>query len=208
MLRYPAHRYHAVPSPGFEPTTLRLRVRRPNHSATTFHKFHVVIRRCCSWDSWLNTIPSLGPGLVITAAWSIHGRCNTVGGGICTLSGFSEQWAISVKGICLYCLGYDCWLLGRSKEVHQLTWIYEGLFCSQTFIPQHFQQDLLMSHDPCSCRKTDCSMPNSHENIMWCQPTNVISHRVVENCWGTEKNSSCEKPTIQQITENRFWQNL
>jgi hypothetical protein len=27
-----AHRYHAVPSPGFEPTTLWLRVRRPNHS--------------------------------------------------------------------------------------------------------------------------------------------------------------------------------
>jgi hypothetical protein len=32
ILRYPAHRYHAVPSPGFEPTTLWLRVRRPNHS--------------------------------------------------------------------------------------------------------------------------------------------------------------------------------
>jgi hypothetical protein len=27
ILRYPAHRYHAVPSPGFEPTTLWLRVR-------------------------------------------------------------------------------------------------------------------------------------------------------------------------------------
>jgi hypothetical protein len=37
ILRYPAHRYHAVPSPGFEPTTLWLRVRRPNHSATTLH---------------------------------------------------------------------------------------------------------------------------------------------------------------------------
>jgi hypothetical protein len=33
ILRYPAHRYHAVPSPGFEPTTLWLRVRHPNHSA-------------------------------------------------------------------------------------------------------------------------------------------------------------------------------
>jgi hypothetical protein len=33
MLRYPADRYRAVPSPGFEPTTLWLRVRRPNHSA-------------------------------------------------------------------------------------------------------------------------------------------------------------------------------
>jgi hypothetical protein len=30
ILRYPAHRYHAVPLPGFEPTTLWLRVRRPN----------------------------------------------------------------------------------------------------------------------------------------------------------------------------------
>jgi hypothetical protein len=37
ILRYPAQRYHAVPSPGFEPTTLWLRVRRPNHSATTLH---------------------------------------------------------------------------------------------------------------------------------------------------------------------------
>jgi hypothetical protein len=26
ILRYPAHRYHAVPLPGFEPTTLWLRV--------------------------------------------------------------------------------------------------------------------------------------------------------------------------------------
>jgi hypothetical protein len=34
ILRYPAHRYHAVPSPGYEPTTLYLRVRQPNHSAT------------------------------------------------------------------------------------------------------------------------------------------------------------------------------
>jgi hypothetical protein len=40
ILRYPAHRYHAVPSPGLEPTTLwLLRVRRPNHSATTLHSF-------------------------------------------------------------------------------------------------------------------------------------------------------------------------
>jgi hypothetical protein len=38
-LRYPAHRYHAVPSPGFEPMTLWLRVRHPNHSATTLHWF-------------------------------------------------------------------------------------------------------------------------------------------------------------------------
>jgi hypothetical protein len=37
ILRYPAHRYHAVPSPRFEPTTLWFRVRRPNHSATTLH---------------------------------------------------------------------------------------------------------------------------------------------------------------------------
>jgi hypothetical protein len=33
ILRYPAQRYHAVPSPGFEPSTLWLRVRRPNNSA-------------------------------------------------------------------------------------------------------------------------------------------------------------------------------
>jgi hypothetical protein len=37
ILRYPAHRYHAVPSPGFEPTTLWLRVRQPNHYATMLH---------------------------------------------------------------------------------------------------------------------------------------------------------------------------
>jgi hypothetical protein len=37
ILSYPAHRYRAMPSPGFEPTTLWLRVRRPNHSATTLH---------------------------------------------------------------------------------------------------------------------------------------------------------------------------
>jgi hypothetical protein len=37
ILRYPAHRYHAVPLQGFEPTSLWLRVRRPNHSATTLH---------------------------------------------------------------------------------------------------------------------------------------------------------------------------
>jgi hypothetical protein len=41
ILRYPAHIYHAVPSPGFEPTTLWLRVRRPNDSATTLHIFIV-----------------------------------------------------------------------------------------------------------------------------------------------------------------------
>jgi hypothetical protein len=40
ILRYPAHRYHAVLSPGFEPTTLWLRVRRPNHSATTLHNWN------------------------------------------------------------------------------------------------------------------------------------------------------------------------
>jgi hypothetical protein len=35
ILRYPAHRYHTVPVPEFEPTTLWLRVRHPNHLATT-----------------------------------------------------------------------------------------------------------------------------------------------------------------------------
>jgi hypothetical protein len=39
ILRYPAHRYRAVPSPGFEPTTFWLRVRCPNHSATMLHLF-------------------------------------------------------------------------------------------------------------------------------------------------------------------------
>jgi hypothetical protein len=38
ILRYPAHRYHA----GIRtPTTLWLRVRRPNHSATTLHVSHL-----------------------------------------------------------------------------------------------------------------------------------------------------------------------
>jgi hypothetical protein len=35
ILRYSAHRYHAVLSPGFEHTTLWFRVRRRNHSVTT-----------------------------------------------------------------------------------------------------------------------------------------------------------------------------
>jgi hypothetical protein len=43
ILRYPAHRYRAVSSSGFEPTTLWLRVRCPNHSATMLH-----IRPRCS----------------------------------------------------------------------------------------------------------------------------------------------------------------
>jgi hypothetical protein len=38
ILRYPAQRYHAVPSPGFEPTTLWVRVRCPTHSATMLHR--------------------------------------------------------------------------------------------------------------------------------------------------------------------------
>jgi hypothetical protein len=41
ILRYPAHRYRAVPSPGFETKTIRLRVRRSNHSATTLHAFRL-----------------------------------------------------------------------------------------------------------------------------------------------------------------------
>jgi hypothetical protein len=56
ILWYPAHRYHAVPLPGFEPTTLSwLRVRRPNHSATTLHAFkltqipnHATVTNSCS----------------------------------------------------------------------------------------------------------------------------------------------------------------
>jgi hypothetical protein len=38
MLRYPVHIYHAVPSPGFEPTIPWLRVWRPKHSATMLHQ--------------------------------------------------------------------------------------------------------------------------------------------------------------------------
>jgi hypothetical protein len=38
FLRYPAHRHRAVPSPGFEPTTLWLGIQRPNHLATMLHK--------------------------------------------------------------------------------------------------------------------------------------------------------------------------
>jgi hypothetical protein len=37
ILRYPAHSYRAVPLSGFEPMTLWLRVRCPNHLATTLH---------------------------------------------------------------------------------------------------------------------------------------------------------------------------
>jgi hypothetical protein len=51
ILRYPAHRYRTVPLPGFEPTTLWLRVRRPNHSATTIH--------CLGW---LIPMDHLSPG--------------------------------------------------------------------------------------------------------------------------------------------------
>jgi hypothetical protein len=36
ILRYPAHRYYAMRSPGFVPTTLQLRVGHPNHLATMF----------------------------------------------------------------------------------------------------------------------------------------------------------------------------
>jgi hypothetical protein len=44
ILRYPAYRYYAVPSLGFEPTTLWLRVRHPNHLATTLQKSFVYCR--------------------------------------------------------------------------------------------------------------------------------------------------------------------
>jgi hypothetical protein len=55
ILRYPAHRYHAVPSPGFEPTTLWLRVRLPNHSATTLHDYTTI--DCYPPKvNWLSTI--------------------------------------------------------------------------------------------------------------------------------------------------------
>jgi hypothetical protein len=54
ILRYPAHRYHAVPSPGFEPTTLWLRVRdvltiRPRRSIE-----YSCIQGCRHWVvTWL-----------------------------------------------------------------------------------------------------------------------------------------------------------
>jgi hypothetical protein len=44
ILRYPAQRYHTVPSPGFEPMTLWLRVRRPSHSADCCSKRRQDIR--------------------------------------------------------------------------------------------------------------------------------------------------------------------
>jgi hypothetical protein len=49
ILRYTAHRYHAVPSPGFEPTTLWLRVRHPNHSATTLQVASILAPHKQSW---------------------------------------------------------------------------------------------------------------------------------------------------------------
>jgi hypothetical protein len=56
ILRYPAHRYHAVPSPGFEPTTLWLRVRRPNHSARepASRKFRSSLISCLTFYSSSN----------------------------------------------------------------------------------------------------------------------------------------------------------
>jgi hypothetical protein len=50
ILRYPAHRYRAVPSPGFEPTTLWLKVRRPNHSATPTTTFYLRVSCITFWN--------------------------------------------------------------------------------------------------------------------------------------------------------------
>jgi hypothetical protein len=63
ILRYPTHRYRAVPSPGFEPTTLWSSVRRPNHSATTLHPpiGNVNKFRFCIRDQILRTLLTLGP---------------------------------------------------------------------------------------------------------------------------------------------------
>jgi hypothetical protein len=41
ILRYPAQRYHAMPSPGFEPTTLWFWVQHPIYLATMLHKVSV-----------------------------------------------------------------------------------------------------------------------------------------------------------------------
>jgi hypothetical protein len=52
ILWYPAHRYHAVPSPWFEPTTPWLRIRRPNHSATTLHwHWSLAMQARYFWDA-------------------------------------------------------------------------------------------------------------------------------------------------------------
>jgi hypothetical protein len=42
-LRYPAHIYHAVPSLGFEPTTLWLMARHPNHSQVEMNKTYIIM---------------------------------------------------------------------------------------------------------------------------------------------------------------------
>jgi hypothetical protein len=50
ILRYPARRYHVVPSPGFEPTTLWLQVRHPNHSITMVDEANNVVEMCFEVD--------------------------------------------------------------------------------------------------------------------------------------------------------------
>jgi hypothetical protein len=54
ILRYPAHIYHAVPSPGFEPTALWLKVRHPNHTATTLMSVYPnIFGRILSYKKYL-----------------------------------------------------------------------------------------------------------------------------------------------------------
>jgi hypothetical protein len=61
ILRYPAQRCHAVPSPGFESMTLWLRVRRPNHSATTLHfnKFKSGLKKYANVAPWCYSVNGL-----------------------------------------------------------------------------------------------------------------------------------------------------
>jgi hypothetical protein len=61
ILRYRAQKYHAMPSPGFGPTTLWLRVRRPNHSAMTLqinfldcHSQLRSLRLPVEWANWFH----------------------------------------------------------------------------------------------------------------------------------------------------------
>jgi hypothetical protein len=70
ILRYPAHRYHAVPSPGFEPTTLWLR-RSTKHSFVNTISEPVQERVLCMlsgrnpWNQYLQLLASMYIELVI-----------------------------------------------------------------------------------------------------------------------------------------------
>jgi hypothetical protein len=65
ILRYPSQRYHAVPSPEFEATTLWLRVRHPNHSATTLHSDLAIRRYLMPKTSIIRACFAIGFGLCL-----------------------------------------------------------------------------------------------------------------------------------------------